>query len=510
MRQDSSPTPWTILVCADLGFDSEIPEVISIENWDHFFKTHRIRIQERIDTFLPQNTSPFTTDYEISSLGDFSSEGCCSKLPILEPILKTKETLIRFIEGLQNLKTTIQTICSIDLPLPLKNRILKAVELETATTNKPASPTRIDTILAQIDLKAPCINEGPYPLAQLIEQAEETDSEYGNEKYVRIRSLIRELDIYSESMVSAVQECPPFFRKKSTWKALELLCRSAAEKESGRILVYSLPREKAEEAFESLIEQFSIDDSIPDIVIWDYEIKLSAAGEKIVTNLAQTAHDHTITVFASLSGQEFIRDEKNTKCSRTVLCNKYRTFNRLRKQEIFRSLAVFGPAVFYEGKGAQDNVFRCGGAWLMAEKLLFSVQNGNFPLDLNPNNNNPKGHFQPIVRSKTGEAQRAAHNGITLFHIPDSDKVTIEAICTYDAPSSKQILSMLDFNLLLNRFSKLAVTQNQSAEFSALKQYLETQLRSFHIFSHGGPNPHSSCSEFSNTQMGKDSGETEW
>lgn len=495
-HSSSSPNPWTILICADLGFVSEAPEEITTENWDVFLKTHRIRIQERIDSFLPQNANPFTTDYEISSLNDFSSERCCKKLPVLGPIIRTKETLIRYMEGLQDLSTTVQTISRNNLPRPLKNRILKAVELDTTSSDKKSSrnPDRIDAILAHIDLKAPTVQEGPYPLGQLLKQAEAEVERRPEKKFIRIRSMIRELDIYSESMVSAVQECPPFFRKKSTWKALELLCRSTTRGKDGEIFIHSLPQDRAEESFETVVEQLSLQNKIPDIVIWDHEIRFNAAGEKVLEDLAKTAYDQAFTVFASLSGREFVKNQNHTKGCQTVSSEKFRTFNRLRKDEIFRSIALFGPAVFHESESASDGVFRCGGAWLMAEKLIHTVRSGNFPLDLNLSSYMVKGHFQPIIRLKAEEAQKAARNGITLFHLSDSGNMKVEAVCAFKATGSKQILAMLDFNLLLNRFSKLAVTQSHSREFSILKQYLETQLQPFHIFAHSGQNSLRSCS----------------
>ncbi|MFP4012498.1 MAG: hypothetical protein ACLFVQ_00290 [Chitinispirillaceae bacterium] len=496
MQQSSSyPIPWTILICADLGYISEAPEEITTENWDLFLKTHRIRIQERIDSFLPQSASPFTTDYEISSLKDFSSDRCCKKLPVLGPIIRTKEALMRYIEGLQDLSATVQTISQNNLPQPLKNRILKAVELDTTgSVKKPTrDPDRIDTILARIDLKAPTVQEGPYPLDKLLKLAHTEEKTGPERKFVRIRSIIRELDIYSESMVSAVQECPPFFHKKSTWKALELLCRSTTRKKTVELFVHSLPRNRAEESFETVVEQLCLQNKIPDIVIWDHEIRFNATGEKVLKGLARTAYNHTFTVFASLSDQEFIKSQNHTISCRTVSSEKFRSFNRLRKDEIFRSLALFGPAVFYESEDASNDVFRCGGAWLMAEQFMHTVSSGIFPLDLS--SSMIKGHFQPIARLGAEEAQKAARNGITLFSLSDSGSVKADAICAFKAPGSRPILSMLDFNLLLNRFSKLAVTRSHSREFLILKHYLETQLQPFHIFAHSSPKTHGSGSE---------------
>ncbi len=451
-------SPWTILICADLGFVSRKPELLSTENWNNVVKRHKIKVQEKIEAFLPQMTQPFSTNLEFSSPEEFSSESSLKKIPALQPLLITGDILTKFVNGEMPMSRAVNHINQCALSNILKNRILKAIDYDSQTKTVSSSPRKIDEILASLDFSAPVSKEGPYPIEKLLNRS---GTEPQQRNYVRVRSLIKELNIYAESMIAAVQECPRYFKKKSTWKALELLCK--AGQMNGEFYIHSLPRKSAERNFDQILRELNSNGVFPDIVLWNHELDFSPSGAQTLRHLAKTASFNALTLFGSTHESDHFS------------CGK--DFNQLRKEPAFRSLALFSPTVYYKKGPESDEIFRCGAAWLMAEKLLKSTSNGISSHLCN----DPEMVFQPGNSFNTQDSLKAAMGGISLFYNPDNSDET-QAICTYDAPENRAILRELEYNMLLNRFSKLAATQKICEEITSLKQYLETRLYPFSIF----------------------------
>jgi len=483
--------PWVVLICADLGYVSRAPELLSAATLNDLFATHDVVIAGTVENGLPDDIAPFHIEYRPRDIGDFSVAALSAKLPLLNR-LKNASSILEAITAKKIDPTAgLQQIMAMDLPQSIIRRLGAEVPTSAAGSATSASPHKaaaVDSILSMVDFGEPeevaaaPVASSPTDLAALL-----TEGGKGAYSTAGIIACKENIDALITSLGALVMAQPFFKAAYGSWSALRALLKAAGRNRTLRFLVHSAPFDAAQRHFYDALQSSALAAAIPDMVIWDYAVTTDTAAMQQLEHIGTIADQYKTMVVTSLYRNDplYIKIAANEPLQQVVDKPEYIPLRRLQQSPVSRCLALCAPdASIIRASGVTDAVFT--GAWLCVLQWVTSVVENSAPFHLQNSSSMALDTFAfpKLTKETVFDAYRC---GVTVLR-PGS--VTVPRVLLGDADSPYG--SML-FNVCVNRTARLsadwigAQDKHMSAAQAApaLEKYLAAELEPYGILTSG-------------------------
>lgn len=488
--------PWTILVCADLGFVSERPQPITAAGLRELLRSAQPSVSGVVDRELPAGIPPFHISHSITDLDDFSQPRLIERLPylehirgcaaILDDVSRKKITPGRGMELISESKISWPVI---QLLKNIVNSDMDKSGHDTFAAPQKAPKSKIDSILSMVDVKSepqsPSGAENPADLVSSLIRSDAAD---------RARTLPAKCSGQLDKLVTDLADVitrQPFFRSMNdSWNSLKTLLRIIGRRSDALVLLQSSPCEATARHLTDTLAHCNEAGLYPDLILWDYPVFTDTATMEQLERSGDLAQQHKALLVASIDR----RDELYGKILageplRAVLGSvAYLPFRRLRKKNAARCIALCAPQAEKMRHNSKNGI-AVNAAWLFVCRLLASIVEYNSPFDLENGSANLFDEYL-FERLDAHTLCDAAESGITLLQ----PAAKVDPRVLFDQEGGPW--TSLTFNLMVNRTAKAAAewvsgnvrtkVADAEAVCEELRSFLVAELETYHILSSAG------------------------
>ncbi|MBD3240719.1 MAG: hypothetical protein GF331_09060 [Chitinivibrionales bacterium] len=440
-RQSSAAPPWSMLVCADLGYLSLEPAKLLAADWGRFFADAKVRIEGTVPAGVGQPS--FSVELNPATLDDLSPSKLAESLPHLQGLVQLRDTLLSVGDGL--------TVAD----------ALEVIEREQEGGG---------------------LRERARGLLESELRSMRGESRVASDK---LASILEQLEAAIEGDTRRCVQQGFFNDRRAAWLALRQLATAAGRSSSFAIRVCSGPRDTMTGHLGDILTQCARKGDSPDMVLWDYPVNINMRDMKALSHLAAETDAHDAMLLSSLAEDEplvqSMVSEDNT--GELLLEEHFVPLRRLRANPAARCIVLSGPPVLLDPQGTPPA--QAGAAWLVAHDIERLLIDGASPLETTmPSGEDLERNFQFVlantVRIPPHIAEEAASHG--LVFLSDGMRAGQIALPTLVNPDMAETHSAhFGYNLLLNHLRRLtkqriAATPNAFDDPDELQRALHEQI----------------------------------
>lgn len=411
---DSAP-PWSLLVCADLGYHSLEPRKLLAADWGRFFAEANVRITGTVPSAVGQPS--FDVELRPNSLDDLSPSGLPESLPHIRELVRLRDILLS-VGGTMSVPEALETIEKEQGGGSLRERARGVLEY---ALRSPGS-----------------------------------GSDVSSETFA---AILEQIEAVIEGDIRRCAEQPFFNNRRAAWLALRQLATAAGRSASFAIRVCSGSRAAITEHFDAILNQCANDGLPPDLVLWDYPVSITMPDMKALSHLAAITDRHDAMLLSSIAADEPLVESMVSEdtTGELLLEEHYVPLRRLRANPAARSIVLSGPPVLLDPAATPPAL--AGAAWLVTHDIERLLIDGASPLQTAmPSGEDLERNFQFVlantVRVPSHIAREAASYGLVL--LSDGMRAGQVALPTLVNPDMAATHSAhFGYNLLLNHLRRL-------------------------------------------------------
>ncbi|NLE02661.1 MAG: hypothetical protein GX640_22580 [Fibrobacter sp.] len=439
---------WNILACGDFGFTSAKPEKIAASSMNDFLETHEVKICGSVTENLPENIKPFFVKYPVRSVKDFSKDSIIDKIPALKSLTGAIDLIDKLLSGKISAENAVAILDKLELPPTIYGAILAKIEQNPSGSTTLNSGT-VDSILSMID-----IGDEPTPAPTATDNFISTisaDSQITNSE--QALQLIRENCTSTLSALYKTVVSQPFFKNcQTSWNALKKLLKNLGRNRDINLLLASSSVESSGEKLSQFISTCGDENSVPDIIIWDYPLTLSTSSVTEIKSVCEIAERYKSIVIGSLSPSTELQPMlfKADHLGDIFGQPEYIPYKRLRKEPASRCLCIGMPAAELSVSESNQPLL-IGAAWVLAEQWVESILSKSMPFAFSLLENVHEFGLSEIHEHIAREAEEFGFSVLRAHPrgISSDPRVILEI-------DSSEAFSNLSFNLIVNRTARLA------------------------------------------------------
>jgi len=459
--------PWNILICSDLGFTSELPEVINASILNEFIESKNINFTGNVKD-VSENRDVFL-EYSITSIKDFSSEKITHKVVYTSELQYLCNILQEVLDGTVEKEKAINTINDRQILTPPFKEALDLLNVKNE--HEPKHPTTLknkktgekekilDTIFSSMDLSVSeekIDKPSNSPLDNLVSAV---TSEYSVRlPKAQINSLISKCQKLINEQVNEILNNSLFNQYKSSWLCIRHLIKILGRNKECNCFIYSTSLNNIADSFANAMAVLSNQNTAPDIVLFDYPLTFSTAHMNLLATVAETANLNNAMILSHCGFEEqFINEIQNVDTLKPIFKEqRFIPLNRLRKNDFSRNIVLAIPPFVIESKEISPSF--AGGSWLLLFSIVQKISHDKSPFDSSISMNDTSITVEYPLRFASGltreHTYEAAEKGITLFSrdtfYPHGTYITT----LIDPEIAAELYTYFEYNLLTNRVLK--------------------------------------------------------
>ncbi len=477
----SQAKPSTLLVFGDFGYRSNTVQKVSAAQWSDFFQANTFEITCSVENNLPEYVKPFYLEYTVESINDFSHQSIIDKTANLSSIKRALQTAEQLKASRISRSDAFTQIESLQLPTPLKNKILTGLALTPTRDTPSGNPHQIDSILSMMDIPGDAKAEPSTRTGDFIDAITAQDS--NSPDFEKVNTL---LSTILRSTAEAIRKTDRFRELATSWTSLKNLLKIAGRDQSIQIFCASFEREDASEILPELLSNLS-DDLVPDLILWNYDYTFSTAALQELEQVAMVADKYKSLLCTSLLEDEVVNQELfSTQPARIIMQQEAMIpYNRFRNSSAARS-CVLCAAPAYKDTAANDFTL-ASGAWVITAQWVHSIVETATPFSW-PRRIQSINGFGITEKIDDSRIEEVGEYGITI--VENSEYLHAVRPVSVLNISERSPYRSAGFNMLVNRTARLTAmwvasgtgTDEQDAAIQ-LRDFLVTNLKPYHILS---------------------------
>ncbi len=355
--------PWSVLICADLGFKSNAAHRVTIAEWRDFVENHPLLLQGKVVD--PFRKEPFFFEHTIRSETDFDRQAVADSIPGARELRQLAEGLgdgtVPWSDPM--LVTVLQSYgASKEIVTPLQ-RTGKRNDSPPGG-QKPSG--RVDSILGMIDTGE---DSGPSVVDHLGVDGDPVTVE---EKQRVLDFIDRTVDLYVETVRNQV-----FFQsRRAGFIALKRICQAVGRSKDVQVWCYSAEGASLLDCVSRALESLP-GEAGPDIVLWDYPCDFSSAYAKALERAAEAADSAKALLLSPIeSSDPLIEQAPNLDSIDSLWKNtEYLPVRSLQKSEQMRTVCLCAPAAILDS----DEELKVSAGWFLLSACISSILQSRFP-----------------------------------------------------------------------------------------------------------------------------------
>lgn len=480
-KQVTAAKPSTLFVIGDFGYRSNTVQKVSASQWADFFQANTFEVACSIENDLPEYVKPFYLEYTVESINDFSLQAIIDKTTNLSPYKRALQTAEQLRASRISRSDAFTQIENLQLPAPLKNKILTGLAL-TPTRDRPSgNPHQIDSILSLMDIPGATPAEPPTKTDDFIDAITAPDS--STPDYEKVNILLSSI---LKATAESIRKADRFTELATSWTSLKNLLKIAGRDQSIQIFCVSCAREDASELLPELMNTLS-DELVPDLILWNFDYTFSTASLQELEQVAMVADKYKSVLCTSVSKDDTVNKELfSTQPARIIMQQEAMIpYNRFRNSSAARS-CVLCAAPAYKDAVANDFTL-ASGAWVITAQWVHAIVEAVTPFCW-PRRIQSVNGFGITEKISDSRIEEVGEYGITLAE--NSDFLHAVRPVSVLNISERSPYRSAGFNMLVNRTARLtamwvasgAGSNDQDAAVQ-LKDFLVTNLKPYHILS---------------------------
>jgi len=484
--------PWVILICSDLGFTSNKPEQVTAASWNDFLQTVKPSIAGVVRR-VPSDVEPFFVEIPITSLKDLSVDSIVRNSRPFTSMASVLTILKNVIDGKTELSAAVDAVQLLNLPPAIKSQALSALETRSSGKNKSTpvqSASKIDCILSNLDLGGGDQDEKRNSSNDAADRFYAADAEADaiSVSRSRVEPLIRRLSVLLDKAGDALSAEQFFTSRLGSYTALQQLLKAIGRNNGIGVFISSGDRENVLAGLDETIRTVGAELAVPDIIIWDFPVKISTAEINVLADVCSIAENRKCMVFSSIDTTDQAFASYNTTASfrELIATPEFIPLTRFRKNAQTRNAALIGPEAVL-GIGRE---IKAGGAWAAGIFWVKNVLDYKKPFsfdDLPP----AAGQMDCSLSIDFSKdiSEDAGKCGIALLRMKNGILFTGPVNTMLDISETDESYGLFGFNLLVNRTVRLTAEwlssdgKQNDRTVNELQQFLIRQLEPYRILS---------------------------
>jgi hypothetical protein len=500
-QKKESASPWVMLVCSDFGFRSTQIQRVSSATFKELQSQNPVTIRGTVSNLLYDTDRPLLVEFSGTRVADFSAKNLRTSLASLSDAVSLETSLRRYTEGNGDSneigKRLEESTVKSELITPLKQLIVRSSRGTEPRRSSPEKSGRLDSILSSVDLDTK-------PETPQSKSSDCIDALASGDQSAPSASQIQpHLTVLSETIDKqiAIIEDAPFFRPvKNAWICLRELARSTGRSRRCILLIHSAPVEIQHEHFTSVLTECSTMQLPPDMVVWDYPIRFSAASIRLLSDLLNCCEATKSMLLCSVDDNDMLVKDITTASDVEPLFDdaRFLSYKKLRRDSVARLGLLCTPDSIIESSSQAPLSMpaHVPSHWLLvtlAARAIVTEENPFDRLALTEEFFHDTFysfrcvHTTKIEKEKSSEA---GESGIFLIPCGSALPCTLSPHTLIDTQGYGSDYVSLGFNMLVNRVLRLVARHVSSftpetdtdTRICSLRSFLRAELAAYRIF----------------------------